>query len=234
MWPSRSPEPARARDCTSTSRRSCSSPMRRPLLILPSILILLAVAVSSAAIYYVVFTEEGLQFVLEGIPHRLGGVQLDIVNLKGTLARGIQVERVEIEHERVHVRVEGLKGKVALLPLLLRTIRTRDAVIGSVYVEVRRRTRPPSRSAPFFLPRWLTISAEHAHIDSAVVVAPNGTRITATDLSGSALLRHRSIRFFEASLQMGDLHYTGIGALRATEPLQIDADGRIDWTPAGQ
>ena len=208
--------------------------MRRLLLIVSGLLILIAVAVPSAALYYVVFTEDGLQFVVKRIPHRLGGVQLDIVGLKGTLARGIRVERVDIEHERVHVRVEGLQGKVALLPLLLQTIRTRGTVIRSVYVEVRRRTKPPTSAPPFFLPRWLIISADHAHIGNALVIVPNGTRIAATHLAGSAILRHRSIRFLEASLQMGDLHYAGIGALRAADPLQIDADGRIDWTPGGQ
>src|SRR5215469_16617367 len=208
--------------------------MRRLLLLISGLLILLAVAIPSAAVYYVVFTEDGLQFVVKRIPHRIGSVQLDIVGLKGTLARGIRVDRVDVEHERVHVRVEGLQGRVALLPLLLQTIRTRGAVIHSVYVEVRPRTKPSEPYTPFFLPRWLIISADSARIDSAVVVVPNGTRITATDLAGSAMLRHRSIRFFEASLQMGELHYTGIGALHAEDPLQIDGDGRIDWTPSGQ
>jgi len=208
--------------------------MRRLLLILSGLLILIAVAVPSLAVYYVVFTEDGLQFVVKRIPHHLGSVQLDITGLQGTLARGIRVERIDIEHERVHVRVEGMQGKVALLPLLLQTIRTRGAVIRSVYVEVRRRTKPPTPAPPFFLPRWLIISADHAHVGSALVIAPNGTRIAATNLAASAILRHRSIRFLEASLQMGDLHYAGIGTLGAEDPLRIDADGRIDWTPAGQ
>jgi translocation and assembly module TamB len=208
--------------------------VRRLLLILAGLLLLVAISVPSAAVYYVVFTEEGLQSLVKRIPHRMGGVELDIVNLRGTLAHGIRVERVEIDHERVHVRVDGLRAKVALLPLLLQTIRTRGTVIGSVYVEVRRRTKPPTPSPPYFLPRWLIISADQAQIGSAVVVAPNGVRIAATGLVASAILRHRSIRFFEAMLQMGDLHYAGIGARRAEDPLQIDADGRIDWTPAGQ
>src|SRR5215470_15882345 len=124
---SRSRSRARARDpgSTSTSRRSSRPAMRRLLLIIAGLLIFIAVAVPSAAVYYVVFTEDGLQFVLRRIPHRLGSVQLDIVNAKGTLAHGIRIERIDVEHERVHVRVEGLEGRVALLPLLVQTIRTR-------------------------------------------------------------------------------------------------------------
>ena len=208
--------------------------MRRLLLVISGVLILIAIAVPSAALYYTVFTESGLQFVLKRIPHRLGGVRLDIVNVTGTLAHGMRVERVEIEHERVLVRIEGIEARVALMPLLLQTIRTRDAVIRSVTLEVRRRTKPPEHSPPFFLPRWLIISTDHSRIDEAVVVAFNGARVVGRNLVGSAILRHRSIRFFEASLQMGELRFAGIGALRAADPLQIEADGRVDWLPPGQ
>src|SRR5262245_31804194 len=115
MSRSRSRAPAPAPVFTSTSRRSSrrSCRMRRLLLIIAGLLIFLAVAVPSAAIYYVVFTEDGLQFVIRRIPHRMGGVQLDIANVKGTLAHGIRIERIDVEHERVHVRVEGLEGRVA-------------------------------------------------------------------------------------------------------------------------
>ncbi len=208
--------------------------MRRVLLIIAGLLILLGVAAPSAAVYYALFTESGLQFIVRQIPHRLGGVRLDIVNVSGTIAHGIRAERVEIEHERVHLRFEGIAGRVSLLPLLWQTIRTRDSVIRSAYVEVRRRTRPLEKSPPFFLPRWLIVSAERARLGSAVIVAPNGYRLEATNLLASGVARHRTIRFFEAAVDLGELHFNGIGVLRATDPMQLDAEGRFDWTPAGQ
>ncbi len=208
--------------------------MRRLLLLISGLLILLAVAVPSAAVYYTVFTEGGLQFILSKVPHRIGGVQLQIVNATGTIAHGIRVERVEIEHDRVHLRFEGIAGRVALMPLLWQTIRTRDAVIRSAYVEVRRRTKPSQPYIPFFLPHWLIVSADRAHVGTAVLVVPNGTRLEATNLLASGVARHHTIRFFEASMQMGDVHFAGIGELRAKDPMQLDADGKIDWTPASQ
>ena len=39
--------------------------------VIAGLLIFVAVAVPSAAIYYVVFTEDGLQFVVRRIPHRM-------------------------------------------------------------------------------------------------------------------------------------------------------------------
>ena len=208
--------------------------MRRLLLVISGLLILIAIAVPSAALYYAVFTESGLQFVVKRIPHRLGNVRLDIVNITGTLAHGIRVERVEVEHERVLVRIEGIEARVALMPLLLQTIRARDASIRRVTVEARRRTKPPEPFTPFFLPRWMIISTEHSRIGEAVIVAPSGARVVASNLVASAILRHRTIRFYEASMQLGELRFAGIGVLHAADPLQIDAEGRADWLPPGQ
>jgi translocation and assembly module TamB len=208
--------------------------MRRVALIISGLLILLAICIPAGLFYYIAFTESGLQFVINRIPHHFAGVQLDIVNVHGTLARGLTAERVEIDHERVHLRFEGIQGRVQLLPLLLQTIRSRDAVVRSAYIEVRRRTKPSEPFTPFFLPRWLIISADHTRVGSAVLVVPGGNRLEATDLLGSAILRHHTIRFFEANMRMGEVGFAAIGELRAADPLRIDAEGRIVWTPQGQ
>ena len=208
--------------------------MRRLLLLISGLLILLAVALPVAVIYYVVFTESGLQFVLRQVPHRIAGVQLDIVNVTGSIAGGIRAERVEIDHRLVHLRFEGIQGRVRLLPLLWQTVHARDAAIHSAYVKVKRRTRPPEGTQPFFLPHWLLITSDHLHIDTATVVVPNGTRLDATDLSGSGVVRPHTIRLYEAQMRMGTVHVAAIGQLRARDPLQIDGDGKIEWTPSDQ
>ena len=208
--------------------------MRRLLLSIAGLLILLAVAVPAGAIYYAAFTESGLKFIVGLVPHEFAGVRLDIVNPSGTIARGIHVERVEIDHHLVHLRFDGFAGRVALTPLLWQTIRSPDAYLRSAYIQVKRRTRPATPGEPLFLPRWLVISAEHTRVGHALLVVPNGYRLEGTEIVGSAVLRHRSIRFFEAQVQMGDTHFSGIGELRATDPLQLDVDGRINWSPDGQ
>src|SRR6266478_4951723 len=137
-------------------------------------------------------------------------------------AGAIHVERVEIDHHLVHLRFDGFAGRVALTPLLWQTIRSPDAYLRSAYIQVKRRTRPATPGEPLFLPRWLVISAEHTRVGHALLVVPNGYRLEGTEIVGSAVLRHRSIRFFEAQVQMGDTHFSGIGELRATDPLQLD------------
>jgi len=141
---------------------------------------------------------------------------------------------VEIDHELVHLKFEGIDGRVALAPLLLQTIRSPDATVHSALIEVKRRTRQVPPSPPIFLPRWLLISAEHTTVDDAVVSIYNGVRLEATHISGAAVLRHRSIRFFQAQGNFGDARVDAIGELRARDPLGIEGEGHIAWAPAGQ
>src|SRR6185312_7906264 len=66
------------------------------------------------------------------------------------------------------------------------------------------------------------------------VVVPDGARITGTGIAGSALLRHRDIRFYRAQVQMGEVHFALAGSLHASDPLRLAATGRITWRPHGQ
>src|SRR3569833_632038 len=92
--------------------------MRRLLLITAALLVFLAIAVPSAAVFYVIFTESGFLFIVSRIPHRFGNTTLEIVNPTGTVAGGIHVERVEVDHHLSNVRVENFVGWVLLLLLL--------------------------------------------------------------------------------------------------------------------
>ena len=208
--------------------------MRRLLIITAAFLVFLAIAVPSAVVYYVIFTESGFQFIVSRIPHRFGDTTLDIVNATGSIAHGIHVDRVEVDHRLVNVRVENLQGHVKLLPLLWQTIHSPDAYMGRVTVAVKRRTRPPTPGEPLFVPRWMVINADHTHIGLATVTVYNGFRLDATDIDGSAVIHHRTIRLFEAQGQLGDTHVSGKGLLRATDPFGLDVDTRVNWSPDSQ
>ena len=208
--------------------------MRRLLLLSAAFLVFIAIAVPSAVVYYVVFTESGFQFIVRHIPHRFGDTTLDIVNPTGSVAHGIHVDRVEVDHHLVNVRVENIQGHVKLLPLLWQTIHSPDAYIGKVTVAVKRRTRPPSTSEPLFVPSWMIINADHTHIGLAIVTVHNGFHLEATDIDGSAIIRHRTIRLFEVQGQIDDTHVAGKGLLHATDPFGLDVDARINWSPDSQ
>ena len=208
--------------------------MRRLLLITAALLVFLAITVPSIAVYYVVFTQSGFQFIVSHIPHRFGTTTLDIVNPTGTVASGIHVDKVEVDHRLANVRVENIGGRVKLLPLLWQTIQTRNAYIGSVTVTVKRRTKPATRGEGLFVPRWMVINADNARIGIATVVVYNGFRLQATDIDGSAVIRHRTLRFYQVQGQIDDWHIAGIGLLRASDPFGFDVDTRLNWSPEGQ
>ncbi|HYL01685.1 MAG TPA: translocation/assembly module TamB domain-containing protein [Steroidobacteraceae bacterium] len=213
--------------------------MRRLVILFAAcLLVLVIVVVPATLIGAAVFTEPGLKFLVRHIPQRFGSgpgaVRLVITGVTGTLARGVHAERVEIDHELVHLTFEGIDGRVALAPLLLQTIRSPDARVHSALIEVKRRTRQVPPSPPVFLPRWLLISAEHTVVDEGVLTVYNGVRLEATHITTAGVLRHRSIRFFQAQGNLGDARVDAIGELTAREPLGIEGEGHIEWKPAGQ
>src|SRR6185312_5572181 len=153
--------------------------MRRFLLLAIAIFVLIAVGLPCAALYSVLYTQSGLQFVVGHLPQRFGNVGVRIEGVSGTIAHGARASLVEIDEQRVRLEIRCIQTRIRLEPLLWQTISTPD-------------TRGDSGLAD---------------VGQALVIVPDGTRITGTGISGSALLRHRAIRFYPAQLQMGAVHF---------------------------
>ena len=211
--------------------------MRRALLFIAILLIGTLILAPLAGGWAVLYTTSGAQFVVRHLPRHMAGVTLDIVGLTGTVAHGLHVERIEIDHELVHLRFEDISGSAALAPLLLQTIRVPHASIASARIEVKRRVHPPTPSPPGFLPRWLLISAEDVRVQDTILSVYNGARLEVSSLSGAAVLRHANMRFFQAD---GTVLFEGAhvklanGKLSAHDPLGLQAKAHLDWHPAGQ
>src|SRR5689334_22400801 len=193
--------------------------MRRLLLLIAGILILTAVAVPSAAVYYFAFTEPGLQFLFSKIPHKAGNTGLEFLGVRGTLAHGLHIDQVEIDHHLVHLTFKNINARVELTPLLLQTVRTKGASIESASVEIKRRRIPPRPSTPFFLPRWLIVSSEHLRIGSVTLAVYNGFHLEYSNLEGSGIARYRKLRFYQVAGQSGNLHIEGAGELLAYDQI---------------
>jgi translocation and assembly module TamB len=209
--------------------------LRRLLLVFACLAVGLAILTPLALIGSALYTTGGLQFVIRHIPHRMAGVTLDIVGVRGTVAEGLSVERVEIDHDLVHLKFEGIEGRVALMPLLLQTIRVGHGSVRNALIQVKRRTQPSTPGPPVFLPRWLIISAEQGQVASATLTVPNGFRLDVTNINGAAVIRHHVIRFFQAEgLLGGETRVSAIGDLIAADPLGLEVKGRVLWSPPGQ
>jgi len=208
--------------------------MRRLLLALAVLIVITAVAAPVVLVWSALFTTGGLQFVIRHLPHQLGPVRLTITGVSGTVARGLNIERVEIEHEVVHITVTGIEGRVALRPLVLQTIRVAHGKVQSVLIEVKRRTTPSTPGPPTFLPAWLIINCDDAEVGSARLTVYNGFHLEADDLRGAAAIRHSYIRFYSVEGRLEDAQVSALGVLRATDPLGMEVKAHLDWTPQGQ
>ena len=208
--------------------------MRRLLLLIAGVLILLAVAVPTAAVYYLAFTQSGFQLIVSRIPHKVGGVAIDVIGASGTMAQGIRVEQLDIDYHLVHLTFKNIQARVELTPLLLQTIRTKGASIEAVTVEIKRRKKPPIPSTPVFLPHWLIVSADHTRLGSVHLAVYNGAHLEANNLYASGIARYRKIRFFEFGMQMGNARIDGSGQMQAYDPLRLEMQTKISWTPPDQ
>ena len=208
--------------------------LRQALLFIAIVLIGTLILAPLLGGWAVLYTTGGAQFVVRHLPRHMAGVTLDIVGLSGTVAHGLHVERVEIDHELVHLKFEDINGSAALAPLLLQTVRVPHASIASALIEVKRRVHPPTPSPPGFLPRWLLINAEDVRVQDTVLSVYNGARLEVTALSGAAVLRHANMRFFQADGLLEGAHVSANGELLAHEPLGLQAKGHLDWHPPGQ
>jgi translocation and assembly module TamB len=208
--------------------------MRRLLLIIGSLLIVTAIVAPAVLIWSALFTASGLQFVVRHLPQQIGSMHLEISGVSGTVATGLHVERVAVDQELVHLEFEGIEGRVALAPLMLQTLRIPRARVQSALIEVKRRTHPSTPGPNAFLPAWLIISAEDAHVGSVTVRVYNGFHLEAHDILGAAVIRHSYIRLFQAEGWLEDAHLSAMGDLRAADPLGLEVKGHVDWTPSGQ
>jgi translocation and assembly module TamB len=208
--------------------------MRRLLLILACLLVLLLIAAPFLIAWEAVYTEGGAQFLARHVPRQIGDIGLEITGVTGTVAGGLHVERVEIDHPLVHLTFTGIDGRATPAPLLLQTIRVPQGHVASALIEVKRRTRPATPSAPVFLPHWLLISAEQASVDHAVLTVYNGAHLEATGISGAAVIRSHVIRFFQADGMLEDVRISGHGDLKAADPIGLDVEGTMHWQPQGQ
>jgi len=190
---------------------------------------------SALAIYYAGWTEAGFQHLASFASRRLGPVTLALTGARGTLHGGFHLDHVEVDHERVRVIVDGIDGRITLLPLLWQTIRVKHLALGDVRVEVLPHTGPQGEPwTPHFLTGLLRIDVARLEVGHATIVAPSGTSVEADRLSLATQLGAKEIRVFD-----GLLHYSGFavhasGVLHATAALRMQAQLRVSSEPAAQ
>lgn len=113
----------------------------------------------------------------------VGGVRVESVNARGSLAGPFTIERLVIRHERVTVTLVHLRGELRLASLLYGTLGVRELRIDEARVEPHPARSP---STPGFLPAWLRIAWDEVAIGKLLVGgAANETALTGLASTGS-------------------------------------------------
>lgn len=207
--------------------------MVRKLTLSAAILVLLLLAVPASLLWFLAYTEGGLQFIVTRLPERIGKVTMKAEGASGTIAGGLRLRHFELEHELVSLSIDGVEGRIEMLPLLWQSLQTRDARVDTVKIVVHTRKTPPPKRTPRFLPAFLSIEIPSAEARLVELVATNGTVLDFTDISASGAIRSKTIRIYRGLARLNDLRFDAIGLLTAADPLQIEGSSRISWAPQG-
>ncbi|HEV7431787.1 MAG TPA: translocation/assembly module TamB domain-containing protein [Steroidobacteraceae bacterium] len=187
-------------------------------------------------LYYLGWTEAGLQRLVSLANRRLGPVTLSLAGARGTLHSGLHFDRVEVDHQRVQIIATRIDGSVALLPLLWQTINVSHLDIGEVTVHVLPHVSQPIDTwEPHFLIGLLNIEAPRLRVGHATLISPGGTTLEANELRAAAKIDSKDIRIFDSTLDYSGFAVHSIGTVHAAQSIGLRGQIRLSrQAPTGE
>lgn len=208
--------------------------IRRRIAIAAGALLALLAAASFALVWFLAYTERGLQFIVERVPQRVGRLGIALGEVSGTVAGGLRIGRIELDHEIVRIVARDVTARLEVAPLLWQTITVHDAHVPDLFIEARRRKTPIVKRTPRFLPPFLTVAIDESRVDAFTLIAINGRQLDFRRISAAGSVRHKTIRFYDGAFDLEAFSATAMGELRAADPLQLEGDARIVWRARNQ
>ena len=196
-------------------------------------LLALLLLTPTAALMVVAGTEWGLQAVATRLG-KLGPVTLHVEGVSGTLSGGARIDRLDIQHRRVHLQFTGIEGRIRLAPLLWQTLSVRELRIRTMLIEVPRVKDPREPWKPHFLPALMRIHADDVKVAEGALVVPNGTRLEGTNLHAAGSVYPSQVRIHRGEFDMPTLHVKTDGQLLARDPLRYSGQASAAWQMPGQ
>ncbi|MFM7800426.1 MAG: hypothetical protein ACKPBA_15805, partial [Planctomycetota bacterium] len=204
---------------------------RRTRLLL--VLLVLLLVLPLAALWALTHSEATLQTIARHLPQRFGSIErLAVTGVQGTLAGGLRIASLEVEHDVAAVRVRDLRLRIDTLPLLWQTIEVRGFEVAELRIEQRPRDRPPPVRAPHFLPGLLTVWTEQARIRRIVIQPLGGNPVELHDLEASGTLYGKVARIRKAAVKLYDLQVEAQGLITSDLPLDLEGTATATYTPA--
>ncbi|HEY5020735.1 MAG TPA: hypothetical protein VII17_06925, partial [Steroidobacteraceae bacterium] len=70
----------------------------------------LALLLALGMLYFLAYTPSGLQIVATQFNGRIGPAQIQLQGASGTLARGAHIDKLVLDHRRVHIEIDDISG----------------------------------------------------------------------------------------------------------------------------
>jgi translocation and assembly module TamB len=195
---------------------------RWPLVLLAAFVALLLALSAGGA--WLLGTQAGLDRVLALVRH-VGPVSIEAEGARGRLIGRLHIDRLVIDHERVHVVAEGIDVDPSVLGLPFLEIAIDTAKVASVDLQLKARTKPPDDLPPRFLPGPLRLAVERFDVGRFTLHTPGGTTTEIRAIGGTLAMSRTTLTVTGASADGGAWAARGEAELRAADPLQLAATG---------
>ncbi len=204
---------------------------RRTALVL--LLVIALFAMPLAGLWALGHSEGVLRFVTSRIPMQIGTLEhFAIRDVRGSIAEGLYVGAIDIEHDIVHVHIRGVRARVDLLPLLWQSVEARELTVERIDIEQQRRDRPPPDKPIRFLPGLLTVEARTARVQRIDIKPLTGNPVEFRDIAADALLRSNSLKVRSLDTRLGVLQLEAEGLLTAASPLGLEGEVTALYQPS--
>jgi translocation and assembly module TamB len=178
-------------------------------------------SVPLAGLYYLAFTEGGLQTAATLLNGRLGPVNIQLQGVTGTLAYGLHVDRLIIDHRRAHIEIEDATGKLAIVPLAWQTIRVPEVHIARLLVHALPAPDDGLPHSQRFLPPLMRIDAEHADVQRFQLIATNGVELDSTAVQATGAIYPDRIHVYSGTFDFHGLKLQASGDVLASNSLGL-------------
>jgi len=194
----------------------------------------LLLALPLAALYYLAYTESGLTVLASHLNGRVGWVDIQLRGVSGTLAHGLHVDSLVLDHRRVHIEVDDASGRLAILPLAWRTIRVPQLHAARLLVHALPRVGELGEWKPHFLPPLMHIDAGNVAAAHWQLITINGAQYEGDALSAAGTVYPAYVRLLAATFDYNGVHARTSGMVRAAQPIGLTGALHFDAQVPGQ
>jgi translocation and assembly module TamB len=194
-----------------------------------SLAIALPLALATAALAWLAYTEAGLARVV-ALLGSLEAVDLRIEGARGTLAGPLHLDALEWQAGRITLRASSVELEHDLPALAFGRMAVRRLEVGSLRLDVGPASEPAAAELRF-LPRWLSLGLDELRVEELVLGLPGGSEQRYRGVTARGRVTHSRIDLDEVAADAGLWAAQGKVRLVARRPLRLR--GELDWSVPG-